>query len=49
MSKQKIEIQYQGYAISFGHNSGLWSCRELGLENIDISKVKAGLSTSGLS
>lgn len=40
---EKIEIQYRGYAISFGHNSGLWSCRELDLENIDISKVKAGI------
>jgi hypothetical protein len=40
---EKIEIPYRGYAISFGHNSGLWSCRELGQENIDINKVKAGI------
>jgi len=40
MSDQVV-IEYRGYKIRFGENSGEWWCSDFNASNMDISKVKA--------
>ena len=36
----RIKITHRGYEVHFGQNSYTWTCSDLGIDNIDLGKVK---------
>lgn len=45
---ERIKIPYRGYEITLSDNSGEWRCWDLGVENVDITKVKAAIDRIAL-